>query len=97
MTRQMSISLLRKSAAAVLLALPVLTAATPALTSDDPVAKTLVSSNFKQYLDKYWRPLTMHMENHQTGKKTTLTFTDYKFRQDIKDSDFTKSRLKKAR
>lgn len=59
--------------------------------------KTLVASNFKQYLGKFWRPQTMHMDNHQTGKKTTLTFTDYKFRQDIKESDFTKNRLKRVR
>ena len=63
----------------------------------EELLKTLVSSEFKQYLGKYWRPHTMKMENHQTGKKTTLTFTEYKFRQNIKESDFTKNRLKRVR
>ncbi len=59
--------------------------------------KTLISSNFKQYLGKFWRAHTMFMENHQTGKKTTLKFLDYKFGTNLKESYFTKNRLKRVR
>jgi len=59
--------------------------------------KTLTQSNFKQYLDKYWYPGTMHMENHQTGKSTLLTWTDYKFRTGLSDKNFNKNSLKRAR
>ena len=59
--------------------------------------KTLKASDFNQYLGKYWRPHTLFMENHQIGKKTTLKFTDYKFRTNVNASEFTKNRLKRAR
>lgn len=63
----------------------------------EELLKTLISSGFKQYLGKYWRAHTMFMENHQTGKKTTLKFADYKFGTDLKASAFTKNRLKRVR
>ncbi len=59
--------------------------------------KTLTNSNYKQYLNKYWRPGQMDMVNHQTGKSTTLTFTDYKFDIGTTEMDFTPNRLKNAR
>jgi len=59
--------------------------------------KTLTSSDFQQYLDKYWRPGRMEMVNHQTGKSTVLTFSDYVFQSGLKDSDFTRNSLSKAR
>jgi len=63
----------------------------------EELLKTLNSSEFKQYLGKYWRAHRMHMENHQTGKKTTLKFSDFKFGANLKDSNFTKNRLKRVR
>ncbi len=59
--------------------------------------KTLVFSNHEQYLGKYWRALTMDMVNHQRGKSTTLLLSNFKFGMDLKDSDFNKSNLKRAR
>ncbi|MFK7887901.1 MAG: outer membrane lipoprotein-sorting protein [Gammaproteobacteria bacterium] len=59
--------------------------------------KTLVSSDFQQYLDKYWRPARMEMVNHQTGKSTVLTFTDYAFQSGLKASNFNRNSLTKAR
>jgi outer membrane lipoprotein-sorting protein len=59
--------------------------------------KTLDMSNHKQYLDKYWRPLSMDMVNHQTGKSTSLSWTDYNFGDKFSDSDFTRNSLKRAR
>ena len=59
--------------------------------------KTLILSNFKQYLGQYWRPLRLEMTNQQTGKATTLVFAEYESRAGLSDRDFTASRLKRVR
>jgi outer membrane lipoprotein-sorting protein len=59
--------------------------------------KTLTYHGYKQYLGKYWRPDRMEMINHQTGKSTTLLWTEYKFRNGFTDRDFDKNSLKRAR
>ncbi|NNF51280.1 MAG: outer membrane lipoprotein-sorting protein [Gammaproteobacteria bacterium] len=59
--------------------------------------KTLELEQYQRYLDKYWRPLRMHMVNHQTGKSTVLTWAEYKFRNGFSDSDFNRNSLQKAR
>jgi len=55
--------------------------------------KTLQASGFKQYLGKFWRPGVMSMVNHQTGKSTTLQWTNYKFRTGLSTRDFNKKAL----
>ncbi len=57
--------------------------------------KTLTSSGFKQYLGRYWRPATMNMVNHQTGKSTILQWKNYKFRTGLSNRDFNKNALKR--
>jgi outer membrane lipoprotein-sorting protein len=59
--------------------------------------KTLTFAGYKKYLDKYWRADEMHMVNHQNGKSTRLKFSDYKFQTGLKDTDFNKNSLKRAR
>ena len=59
--------------------------------------KTLTYSGYQQYLKQYWRADKMFMENHQTGKTTLLTWRDYQFRVGLKDSDFTRNSLKRAK
>ncbi|MBL4774706.1 MAG: outer membrane lipoprotein-sorting protein [Mariprofundus sp.] len=59
--------------------------------------KTLTYSGYQQYLKQYWRADVMAMLNHQTGKSTTLTFSDYVFNIGSTDMDFTPNRLKRAR
>jgi outer membrane lipoprotein-sorting protein len=59
--------------------------------------KTLIVKGYKKYLDKYWRAEEMNMVNHQTGKSTTLVLSDYKFRTGLRDNDFNKNSLKRAR
>jgi len=59
--------------------------------------KTLVNSDYNQYLDQYWRPNTMLMENHQTGKSTLLTWENYQFKNGLSDKDFSRNSLKRAR
>jgi hypothetical protein len=59
--------------------------------------KTLISEGYKKYLDRYWRSEEMNMVNHQNGKSTRLAFSSYKFRLGLKDRDFSKASLKRAR
>ena len=55
--------------------------------------KTLQSTGFKQYLGKFWRPATMSMVNHQTGKSTILQWSNYKFKTGLSSRDFNKKSL----
>jgi len=59
--------------------------------------KTLVLSDYKQYLGKYWRPGQMMMNNHQNGKSTLLIFSEYSFNNGFSDRDFDQNSLKRAR
>lgn len=59
--------------------------------------KTLTISGHKQYMNRFWRAGTMHMVNHQNGKSTQLKFEDYKFSTGLKEKDFNKNSLKRAR
>jgi len=63
----------------------------------ESLLKTLVYSDYRQYLGKYWRGHTLVMANHQTGKGTTLKFTDYEFQIGVRENDFTPDRLKRVR
>lgn len=57
--------------------------------------KTLTSSGYNEYIGRYWRPSTMQMQNHQTGKATTLKWTDYRFKTGLTSRDFNKNTLKR--
>ena len=59
--------------------------------------KTLINKDYQQYLGQYWRANEMHMENHQTGKSTLLSWQDYKFKNGLSDKDFSRNSLKRAR
>ncbi len=59
--------------------------------------KTLVMSDYKQYLNKYWRPLTLKMTNHQTGKSTDLLVRDIEFGKGRTDADFDTNALQRSR
>ncbi|MCK5432302.1 MAG: outer membrane lipoprotein-sorting protein [Gammaproteobacteria bacterium] len=59
--------------------------------------KTLVSSDYKQYLDQYWRPGKMEMVNHQTGKKTDIIWENLQFKNGLGNRDFDRNTLKRAR
>ena len=56
--------------------------------------KTLTADDYQQYLDHYWRPGSMYMENHQSGKSTLLEWTDYQFKTGLTDRDFRSQKLK---
>ncbi len=59
--------------------------------------KTLTFSDYKQYLDKYWRAHTMSMVNHQSGKSTLLTTSELSFQKGLDDKDFQKNILKRVK
>ncbi|MGK2234101.1 MAG: hypothetical protein ACI92O_003319 [Colwellia sp.] len=59
--------------------------------------KTLSYTDFKQYLDKYWRPASGLMTNHQSGKSTELKWSNYAFKTGLVDGDFNTNTLKRAR
>jgi len=59
--------------------------------------KTLSYLNYQQYLTQYWRADSMMMVNHQTGKSTELKWSNYAFKTGLKDSDFNRNSLKRAR
>jgi outer membrane lipoprotein-sorting protein len=59
--------------------------------------KTLIQSDYKRYLGKFWRPGKMAMVNHQTQKSTDLFWQDYKFGTGLNDRDFDRNSLKRAR
>ena len=59
--------------------------------------KTLTFEEYNQYLGKFWRAHRSTMDNHQTGKTTVLTYPGYNFNVGLKDSDFNKNSLKRAK
>lgn len=63
----------------------------------DSLLKTLVFSDYQQYLGKFWRAHTLHMDNHQSGKSTTLTWENYEFQTGLKPADFNSKSLQRLR
>jgi outer membrane lipoprotein-sorting protein len=59
--------------------------------------KTLRWLDYRKYNNRYWRSHRMEMENHQTGKSTTLTFSDYSFGNGFSDRDFDQNSLRRVR
>ena len=59
--------------------------------------KTLTVTGYTRYKDRFWRPGRMTMVNHQTGKGTTLIWSDYRLGIGLKDSDFLKDNLERMR
>lgn len=59
--------------------------------------KTLEFNDYKLLNEKFWRSMEYVVANHQTGKKTTLSWRDYALGVELKTSDFSQSALKRAR
>lgn len=60
-------------------------------------SKTLMFTGYRQYLGKYWRAHTLAMENHQTGKKTTLSFGNFELNAKVDQSEFDPDALGRLR
>jgi len=59
--------------------------------------KVLQPSEYKLYLDRYWRAHRAEMINKQTGKSTTLLTSDIEFKTGLETSDFDKNALRRLR
>ena len=59
--------------------------------------KTLTFANYRLYLDRYWRAGEQTMENHLTGASTVLHWSDFRFRTNLDDSEFTRTALRRVR
>lgn len=55
--------------------------------------KTFTPGDYEKFLGKYWRAHKMMMVNHQNGKSTELIWSNFKFKNGLKDNDFTRTRL----
>lgn len=63
----------------------------------ESLLKTFTATEYVQYLDQYWRASTMLMVNHQTEKSTTLNWSNFAFRTGLRDRDFDRNSLARAR
>jgi outer membrane lipoprotein-sorting protein len=63
----------------------------------DSMLKTLVYSEYQQFLENYWRAHDMFVENHQTGKSTRLIWDNYRFQTGLTERDFDRNSLKRAK
>ena len=63
----------------------------------DALLKTLTLSDYQLYREHYWRASTMSMINHQTGKRTDLTWSHYKFGSGLTARDFDQATLHRMR
>jgi hypothetical protein len=63
----------------------------------DSLLKTQTFNDYQLYLDKFWRPDSMDMLNHQNGKSTLLIMANFRFGNGFSDRNFNKNALKNAR
>lgn len=59
--------------------------------------KTQTFNDYQQYLGQYWRIAKSQMDNHLTGKSTTLLWENYAFRNGLTERNFDKNTLKRSR
>lgn len=59
--------------------------------------KTLKLTNYKKYLDRFWRALDMTMLNHQNGRSTTMTWSEIIYHNGFSEHDFSTNALKRSR
>ena len=59
--------------------------------------KTLTFADYRKYVDQYWRAGEQTMVNHLTGASTVLNWTDFRFRTDLDDGEFTQTALRRVR
>jgi len=63
----------------------------------DSLLKILTMHDYRLYLDKYWRPMELRMDNRQNGKSTDLITHSLEFKTGLSDNDFDKDSLMRAR
>jgi hypothetical protein len=60
-------------------------------------SKTLTFSDYRKYLDKFWRAHLLSMENHFTNKKTALSFGTYELNAGVDKTEFDPDALTRLR
>jgi hypothetical protein len=63
----------------------------------DSLLKTLMFTDYRKYVDKFWRPHDMTMVNHQSGKSSQLLWSEYAFRTGLTENDFNQHSLTRIR
>lgn len=63
----------------------------------ETLLKTQSFKTYKKYLGYIWRAYDELMVNHQTGKKTSLTWSDFQFHIGLTERKFNKSSLNRIR
>lgn len=63
----------------------------------ETLLKTLSMKKYKKYQDRFWRAHEMTMVNHQNGKSTMLTWSNFRFKTGLRNSDFDNNRLNRVR
>ncbi len=63
----------------------------------DALLKTMSLSEYQLYLGQYWRAQKMYVENHLTGKSTTLIFKDYLLGSGLDETEFNRNSLSRVR
>lgn len=51
--------------------------------------KTLTFHDYNQYLNRYWRPNRVVMQNTQNGNKSVIEWSNYRFRTGLDGSEFS--------
>jgi len=64
---------------------------------DGDLQKTLTLTDYRLYLDRFWRAHEYLMQNHQTNKRTELSFGPYEFHTGLTQQDFDSSALRRLR
>lgn len=59
--------------------------------------KTLIATDYQLFMDKYWRPMLLRMENHQTGKSTDIVVEELQFNLGRTTADFDVNVLDRLR
>ena len=63
----------------------------------DSHLKTLTYKGYNQYLGEFWRADELNMVNHVTGKSTDLRWSNFQFRTNVSERDFTQTGLRRVR
>ena len=61
----------------------------------DSLLKTLEFFEYEEYPGGYWRASRFEMTNHQTGKSTTMLWSNYDFESNLDERDFNQNALKR--
>jgi len=59
----------------------------------ESLLKTLTFKEYREYLDRFWRPHDMNMMNHQTGKSSQLLWSELAFETGLTENDFNQANL----